>query len=209
MLMVIYLHLCAALAIFPQALSLLRPQLTFKTGEKTMKIRFTAITLLLFSAVCSAPAAPVLYSFNFTGAVGTAPTNLSFQYLSPSYITGSSLFVNAINLSNISIDPSYSLFSVVLSQNNLPTYTFVDVQATILEKFDFNQPVTIDFSLSNGPSGPNTYLDRDGTYTKNLTNGSGQVTFSVMATPEPSTVSFLLLTAFVACVGRAKRRVQR
>ena len=168
-----------------------------------MKTRFIAISLFLVSAVCSASAAPVLYSFNLTGTGSNtqgSPSYLSFQYLSPSYITASSTFLNAIYLSNISIDPNYSLFSVELVQTNLPTYTIVDVQTTVLEKFDFNQGVTIDFNFSNGPGGQNIVLDRDGTYTE------GAATLSVAAAPEPSSFSLLLLAAPAAWVYRRRQR---
>lgn len=186
-----------------------------------MKTRFIPIALLLLSAVCSATAAPVLYSFNFTG--GNSPDSLhafSFQYLSPSYITGSGLFLRAEQLSNVvlsgpSVPGPYALFSVRLFQQNFPAqsgfpaYSAVDVQTTFLETYDYNQGVTSDFLLSNGPGGPNVYLDRDGIYTQYLNAsyvGGGQAIFSVAGTPEPSTFSLLLLTAPAAWLYRRRKR---
>ncbi len=188
-----------------------------------MKTRLIQTTLLIGSAVYSATAAPVTYSFNFTGQ--NAPEDLqrfSFQYVSPSYITGSAgVFLSAGQLSNAVLSgPSspgpYTLFSVQLSQNTIPaqlsspSYTVVDIQATFLETFDFNQPVTSDFFLSNGPGAPSVYLDRDNTHTQsfNFINyaGPGQVTFSVASAPEPSTFSFLLLAAPAAWLYRRRKR---
>lgn len=174
-----------------------------------MRLRLPAVWFLFSLAVCNASAAPVLYSFAFTASNPNGTPSLSFQYSAPGYITGnfgSSPLLTISSLSNVSIDPAYSLSTVVLSQTILPGHSSVDVQTTLLEKFDFNQPITIDFNLTTDSSGASILLDRDGTYTQNLSNG--RAILSVTSTPEPATASLLLLAVPVAWLYRNKRRIK-
>ena len=174
-------------------------------------MRSVKLALFTLAAVCSASAAPVVYSFDFTtGAHSAGLSYLSFQYLSPSYLAPSGIGLNESALSDVSVSAPDSLSSVGLSQTSTPTYTYVNVEVTVLEGNDNNQPIAINFELSNGPGGQNVYLDRDGAYSLAVGGlpyvGGGSVAFSVAAVPEPSAFSLISLAGSATWLYLRKRR---